>query len=308
MSKKIVIAGANGFLGRCLGRWYWDKEYEIVGLSRCGGVAEGATSVYWDGESFGSWRDELEGAEAVVNLAGRSVNCRYGEKNKKVILESREKSTAILGKAIKECKCPPRVWLNSSTATIYRHAEDGPQDEVEGEIGTGFSVEVAKAWEKAFFESETPECVRKVALRSSIVLGNEDGTVFNYLYKLCRLGLGGAMGSGLQKVSWIHIEDFCRAIDWLIEKDEPEKVYNLVAPGVIDNRELMNGFRRIANRGFGLPAAKWMLEIGAFFMRTETELVLKSRWVGGTRLKTEGFKFLWPDFEAALDDLKDYSG
>ena len=169
-------------------------------------------------------------------------------------------------------------------------------------------MEVAKAWEKAFFESEVPESVRKVALRSSIVLADEAGTAFDYLYKLSRLGLGGTMGTGRQKVSWIHIEDFCRAVAWLIEKEETEDYYNLVAPGVIDNREFMAGFRRIARRDFGLPATKWMLEIGAFFMRTETELILKSRWVKGTRLKNEGFEFRWPDFSAALDDLKNHSG
>ena len=170
------------------------------------------------------------------------------------------------------------------------------------------TVEVAKAWEKAIFESETSANVRKVALRSSIVLANEEGPVFDYLYKLCRLGLGGTMGSGRQKVSWIHIEDFCWAIDWLIERDEAESIYNLVVSRVIDNCEFMTGYRRIAACGFGLPAAKWMLEIGAFFMRTETELILKSRWVKGTRLKNEGFEFRWPDFLAALDDFKNHSG
>ena len=308
MKKRIVITGANGFLGKCLSRWHLQKGYEVVGLSRHGGVEEGVKCLEWDGESLGPWKDELEGAEAVVNLAGRSVNCRYGEKNRKLIFGTRENSTRVIGEAIQGCERPPKVWLNSSTATIYRHAEDGPQDEVEGEIGTGFSVEVAKAWEKAFFESEVPDEVRKVALRSSIVLANEDGTVFDYLFKLSRLGLGGTMGTGRQKVSWIHIEDFCRAIDWLIEKEQTEDLYNLVAPGVIDNREFMAEFRKIAGCRFGLPAAKWMLEIGAFFMRTETELILKSRWVKGTRLKNEGFEFRWPEFSAALENLKIHSG
>ncbi len=306
--KKIIVAGANGFLGKYLCHWFDKLGWEVVGISRNGGVAEVAKDVRWDGRTMGAWADEFEGAEVLVNLAGKSVNCRYGEKNKELIFQSRLESTAILGEAIQGCKNPPRLWLNSSTATIYRHAEDRAQDEEEGELGEGFSVEVAKAWEKALDKSEVPECVRKVALRTAIVLGNEPGSVFDYLRKLAWLGLGGKMGSGRQKMSWIHVDDFCRAIEWMIKQDQLQDFYNLSAPNPTDNAGCMAGFRRIAGRGFGLPATKWMLEIGTFVMRSETELVLKSRWVLPKRLEVEGFDFEWSDFDEALSHLDGRSG
>ena len=301
--KKMIVAGANGFLGKYLCRWFHDREWEVVGLSRNGGVTPEARSVFWDGRSMGDWAGELEGAEVVINLAGKSVNCRYGEKNRDLIFQSRLESTTILGEAIRQCERPPRLWLNSSTATIYRHAEDRPQDEEEGELGTGFSVEIAKAWEKALRESEVPEVVRKVALRSAIVLANEPGSVFAYLRRIARLGLGGRMGSGRQKMSWIHIDDFCGVIEWMIGREELQDFYNLAAPYPTDNTGCMAGFRRIAGRGFGLPATRWMLKIGAFMMRTETELVLKSRWVLPRRLQEEGYDFQRSTFDEALDEL-----
>jgi len=216
--KKMIIAGANGFLGKYLSRWFHERGWEVVGLSRNGGADPVAKDVRWDGRSLGEWTAEFEGAEVLVNLAGKSVNCRYGEKNKAAIFESRLASTKVLGEAIHACVTPPRLWLNSSTATIYRHAEDRPQDEEDGELGTGFSVEVAKAWEKAFRESEVPDGVKKVALRTAIVIANEPGSVFDYLRKIASLGLGGRMGSGRQKMSWIHVDDFCGVIEWMIER------------------------------------------------------------------------------------------
>jgi uncharacterized protein (TIGR01777 family) len=301
--KKMIIAGANGFLGKYLCQWFHQRGWEVVGLTRNGGVTSDAKEVHWDGRALGDWAAELDGAGVVINLAGKSVNCRYGEKNKALIFQSRLESTEVLGDAIRLCRRPPKLWLNSSTATIYRHAEDHPQDEDRGELGTSFSVEVAKAWEKALRESEVPHGVKKVALRSAIVLANEPGTVFDYLHRIASLGLGGRMGSGRQKMSWIHIDDFCGAIEWMIGRETLQNLYNLSAPNPTDNAGCMAGFRRIAGREFGLPATRWMLEIGTFLMRSETELVLKSRWVLPKRIQEEGFEFQWPDFDKALDDL-----
>ncbi|MFT7172459.1 MAG: hypothetical protein ACI9NQ_000671 [Paracoccaceae bacterium] len=301
--KKMIIAGANGFLGKYLIQWFYQRGWEVVGLSRNGGVTPEAKDVHWDGRTMGDWVAEFEGAEVLVNLAGKSVNCRYNEKNKAAIFVSRIESTKILGEAISQCQRPPRLWLNSSTATIYRHAEDRPQGEEEGELGAGFSVEVAKAWEKAFLESEAPERVKKVALRSAIVIANEPGSAFDYLRRIAWLGLGGRMGSGRQKMSWIHVDDFCGAIEWMIEREELQDFYNLSAPNPTDNAGCMAGFRRIAGRRLGMPATRWMLEIGTFLMRSESELVLKSRWVLPKRLLAEGFDFQWLDFDEALDAL-----
>jgi len=304
MRRRIVIAGANGFLGRELSRWFLDRDWDVVGLVRPGAtVVDACRPVEWDGHVLGEWAGELDGAEALVNLAGRSVNCRYTPGNRATIMESRTESTRILGDALSLANDPPHVWVNASTATIYRHAEDVPQDEVLGELGEGFSVEVAMAWEKAFFGARVPGRVRKVALRSSLVLAREKGTVFDYLWRLTRLGLGGHMAGGRQMMSWIHREDFCRAVEWLVHHDECDGVVNVTAPSPVSNREFMGQMRKVAGMPFGLPATAWMLECGAFLMRTETELVTKSRWVVPRRLLTHGFAFRWPDLAGALEDL-----
>jgi uncharacterized protein (TIGR01777 family) len=302
--KKIVIAGANGFLGRSLSRHFLQEGWEVVGLVRPGRpVAEGCRRVEWDARVLAGWVEELEGAEVLVNLVGRSVNCRYNAANRAEILESRVESTRILGDAIALAARPPALWINSSTATIYRHAEDWAQDEVAGELGTGFSVEVATEWEKAFFRARVPGCVRKVAVRSALVLARERGTVFDYFWKLTRCGLGGAMAGGSQKVSWIHIEDYCRALAWMAGHDDLQGVVNLAAPRAVTNREMMREFRARAGMPLGLPAARWMLELGAAILGSESELLLKSRWVVPTRLLKHGFRFRWPGFQAALEDL-----
>lgn len=295
MKKRIVIAGANGFLGQYLSRHFLRLGWEVVGLVRPGrAVAGGCRRIEWDGRILADWVGELDGAEVLVNLAGRSVNCRYHAANRAKILESRVASTRILGDAIALATRPPALWINASTATIYRHAEDGPQDEVQGEFGSGFSVEVAMAWEKAFFQARVPGCVRKVAIRSSLVLAREPGTVFDYLWKLARFGLGGAMAGGTQRVSWIHIEDFCRAVAFLVGCDDLQGVVNVTAPEAVTNRDLMRVFRRETGSPLGLPAARWMLELGAILLGSETELVLKSRWVAPRRLREHGFTFRWP--------------
>lgn len=284
-------------MARYLTRCFVAKGWEVVGLARrTEGLDEGCRFVKWDGQSLDSWAKELEGAVALINLVGRTVNCRYNDINKAEIINSRVDSTQVLGKAIAQCANPPEVWLNSSTATIYRHAEDFPQGD-EGEIGSGFSVEVAKAWEKAFFKSVVQEHVRKVALRTAMVMADEPGTVFRYLMNLAKFGLGGKVASGRQMISWIHVEDFCRVVEWLIEHKEIDGSVNVAAPDPITNAEAMHRFRVAASCPIGLPAAKWMAELGAFVLKTETELIFKSRWVVPTRLQTEGFVFKYPEMK-----------
>lgn len=302
MKPKVVLAGGSGCLGRLLRRHLVQQGFEVVVLSRnaLGGVAK------WDGETAGAWVTELDGAEAVINLAGRSVDCRYTAANRRRIIDSRVKSTRVLGEAIIRCARPPGVWLNSSTATIYRHTF-GPAWDETGEIGAApeandaFSVEVATAWESEFGKAVTPR-TRKVALRTAMVL-SRDGGVFPVMDRLVRCGLGGAMAGGRQFMSWIHGHDFCRAVEWLIRHDEVAGPVNVAAPNPLTNAEFMREVRRARGVPFGLPAARWMLEVGAVFLRTETELIVKSRRVIPGRLPAGGFTFTHPNLRSALDDL-----
>ncbi len=302
MKPKIVLAGGAGFLGRLLQVHLVARGFEVVVLSR----RTGAGAIRWDGETLGPWATELEGAEAVVNLAGRSVDCRYHKRNRRLIMDSRIKSTRVLGEAIARCARPPKVWLNSSTATIYRHTF-GPAWDEAGQIGArpeandAFSVEVATAWEGEFEQARTPH-TRKVALRTAMVLDREGG-VFPVLDRLVRFGLGGAMGSGRQFMSWIHGDDFGRAVEWLIRHDEVDGPVNLAAPQPLPNGEFLSEVRRARGVRFGLPAARWMLEVGAFFLRTETELIIKSRRVVPGRLLAAGFEFRFPALAAAVAEL-----
>ena len=306
--KKIVIAGGSGFLGRTLAAYFQERGYAITVLTRSPkATTDGIREMAWDGRAIGDWTHELENAAAVINLAGRSVNCRYHARNRKTILESRVDSTRALGEAVARCKTPPLVWLNASTATIYKHTF-GPAWDEAGEIGgtpeakDEFSVEVATAWERTLNAAQTPH-TRKVALRAALVLGHGRNSVFPMLRRLTRLGLGGKMGDGRQFVSWIHERDFCRAIEWLITHDKFSGVVNLAAPNPVTNAELMRTFRDICRRPIGLPAAKWMLEIGALVLRTETELIIKSRRVIPRRLTESGFSFCFPALRPALEDL-----
>jgi len=302
MARKLVIPGGTGFLGPLLARWFAAKGWDVTIFSRSARPVPDARVVRWDAATRGDWVGELEGADAVVNLAGRSVNCRYNAKNRAEILQSRVVSTRILGEAMATCARPPRVWLNSSTATIYRHAEDRPMDEATGEIGSGFSVEVAKDWEAALGEAHLP-ATRRVALRAAMVMGPQAGGPFVVFHRLARFGLGGTMGSGNQYVSWLHDEDFCRAIAWLIEHEDFSGAVNLAAPNPIPNRDFMRDVRQANGSPIGLPATRWMLEIGAFFLRTETELPLKSRRVIPTRLLDAGFTFQHPTWLEAAKEI-----
>jgi uncharacterized protein len=304
MKPVVVIVGANGFLGRYLTRHFacQGKEVVAVARSRRGWSGDGMF-LEWDGRSQGPWALALEGAQAVINLAGRSVNCRYTPENRREILESRVESTRAVGQAVAGCRVPPQLWINASTATWYRHAEDRPQNDWLGEQGEGFSVGIAQAWEDAFFGAPAPAATRKLALRIGMVLANEEKTVYDVLTKLSRRGLGGTMGGGRQRVSWIHMEDFLRAVDFAIGDPFLDGTINVTAPEHPTNGEWMEKFRAAAGTPFGLPAAKWMLEIGARLMGTETELVLKSRWVEAVRLRDAGFRWHWPRVSDAIADL-----
>lgn len=308
--ERVVLAGGSGFLGRVLARHLAGRGYRVVVLSRSPEKGHGPIRwVAWDGRTAGEWVGELDGARAVINLAGRSVNCRYTEKNRRAILDSRVGPTRALGEAIRSCAAPPAVWLNSSTATIYRHSFDRPMDEAGGEVGAtpeakdAFSVRVAREWEQALAEAPVPG-TRKVAMRTAMVLGSGEGGVFRVLRRLARLGLGGSMAGGRQYVSWIHEEDFCRGVEWLIERDDLDGAVNLAAPRPVPNRELMACLRRVCGIPIGLPAARWMLEVGAFLLRTETELVIKSRRVIPGRLAQSGFQFRFEGIEDAAREIE----
>ncbi|HXB61093.1 MAG TPA: TIGR01777 family oxidoreductase [Candidatus Acidoferrales bacterium] len=306
--KKIVIAGGSGFLGRALAAHFHERGYAIIILTRSPKIPpNGAHEIGWDARTVGDWAKELEGITAVINLVGRSVNCRYTERNRKLILESRIQATRAIGEAIAKCKAPPQVWLNASTATIYKH-NFGPAWDEAGKIGgtleakDEFSVEVATAWERTLNEAPTP-ATRKVAMRAAMVLGTGKNSVFPMLLRLTRLGLGGKMGDGRQMVSWIHEKDFCRAVEWIIAHDQFSGAVNIAAPNPVANAEMMRLFREACGMPVGLPAAKWMLEIGAFFLRTETELIIKSRCVVPRQLMESGFTFSFPFLRTALEDL-----
>lgn len=300
---KVIIFAANGYIGQVIAQHFVKKNAEVIAITRnaCA-FPSGVENKIWDGKTYNSsWGTSLENADLVINLAGKSVNCRYNESNKKAIFDSRLESTKVIANAINQCTTPPKLWINSASATIYRHAEDRPMDEDSGEIGTGFSVEVCKSWEKTFFESETVN-TRKIALRMAIVLGKSDG-VFIRLKNLVHFGLGGKQGNGNQMFSWIHDQDLCRLVDFLIENKSCEGIYNASAPNPITNKKIMAILRKTMGIRLGLPSPKWLLEIGAWLIGTETELILKSRWVVPYKLQKAGFIFHFPTIEEAFNDI-----
>lgn len=296
--KKLIIAAGTGFLGQILIEHFRNKAEEIVVLTRGKSTIKNTVRyIHWDAKTMTGWERELETADVLINLAGKSVDCRYTPKNKCEIMASRVDSTSILNKAVLQCTNPPKHWLNSSTATIYRHSENKKMDEVKGEIGFDFSMNVARMWEKAFFQTETPQ-TKKTALRTSIVLGKKGGAYIP-LKRLAYLGFGGRQGNGRQFVSWIHEKDFARAVAYIIDK-EMEGVVNVVSPQPVRNRDFMKMQREVKNIPFGIPIGKLFLKIGARLIGTETELVLKSRNVIPKRLQENGFKFIYGDLEKAL--------
>jgi len=307
---RVVIPGGNGHVGTLIAAHFHDKGDDVVVLSRSA-IANPWRMVRWDGLTPGSWASELENADVVINLAGRSVDCRYTPPNRKAILDSRTNSTRVIGEVIRSLTHPPRIWMNMSTATIYRHALDRPMDEFTGEIGGGepdvpaawrFSYEVARRWELEFFTANTPR-TRRIALRSAMVMHTDRGGIFDTLLRLVRCGLGGAAASGQQFVSWIHSLDFLCAVEFLIEHGELTGAINVASPNPIPNREFMAELRAAWGTRIGWPSSRWMLEVGAFLLRTESELILKSRRVVPGRLSAAGFSFLFPQWRAAAQQL-----
>jgi uncharacterized protein (TIGR01777 family) len=311
----VVIPGGSGHVGHMLARYFQDRGHHVTILTR-GPYTANWQTVHWDGEHVGPWTETLEGADVCINLAGRSVNCRYHDKNRRAVYKSRIETTRLLNQVMATLEKPPRVWLNASTATIYRHATDRPMDELTGELGVGemiskyrrapetwdFSSSVAKDWEAAFFGTPTPR-TRKVALRSAVVMSPIPGSAFAIYSNLVRMSLGGKQGNGRQFVSWIHETDFARAVEFIIHRDDIDGPVNVAAPNPLPNRDFMRELRDAWGMPNGIPVPRPLLALGAAIMRTETELVLKSRRVVPARLLQAGFEFQFPTWPQAAEDL-----
>jgi uncharacterized protein len=307
---KIVIPGGSGQTGSMLARALIHAGHDVVVLSRRP-EARPWRVLPWDGRTLGEWSSAVDGCDVVINLAGRSVNCRYTPENRREIFDSRIQSTQLVAQAIAIARRPPPVWLQASTATIYAHRYDAANDEMSGIIGGAepdaprswdFSIEVARAWEQTFSEATTPR-TRKIALRSAVTMTPDPGGIFDTLLYLVRRGLGGTAGDGRQFVSWVHHRDFVRALLWLIARDDIDGAINIAAPNPLPNAEFMKILREAAGVPVGVPVTKWMLAAGAVVMRTETELVLKSRRVVPGRLLAGGFTFDYPRWQDAAPDL-----
>ncbi|MFC0862204.1 TIGR01777 family oxidoreductase [Sphaerimonospora cavernae] len=305
---KIAIPGGTGQVGTILNRALTAAGHDVVVLTR---RPAGDREVRWDGETLGPWAEEIDGSDIVINLAGRSVNCRYTPSNLRAMMDSRVHSARVVGEAIAAAVRPPRVWLQMSTATVYAHRFDAPNDEATGVLGGtesgvpgywAYSVEIAKAWERAQERAETPD-TRKVAMRAAMVMSPDRGGVFDILLRLTRLGLGGPIAGGAQYVSWIHDRDFVRAVEFLADRDDLAGPVNLAAPIPLPQRTFMRVLRTAWGVPVGLPATKWMAELGAFALRSDTELLLKSRRVVPSRLLEAGFAFNHSQWPEAADDL-----
>src|SRR5215471_8056898 len=308
---KVVIPGGTGSIGSVLARHFHDAGDDVTVIGRSPSRDAPWRTIVWDGATPGSWAQAIDGADVLINLAGKSVNCRYTPENRRVIMESRTVTTRLVGEAIARAKRPPRTWMNASTATIYRHSFDRPMDEKTGELGGNepdvpaswrFSIDVVRDWEKAFFDAPVSG-VRKVALRMAIVMEPHTHSTFELLSDLVRKGLGGTNGSGAQMVSWIHDVDLARSIEFLIARDEFDDIVNVGSPNPVSNREFMRALRDAWGVRIGLPSSEWMLRIGAFTMGSETELVLKSRWVLPARMLDAGFTYNFPTWREAAIDL-----
>lgn len=305
---KIVIPGGTGQIGAMLRRALVKDGHEVFFLTRRS--SDEPHIVTWDGKTLGEWADVIDGADVVINLAGRTVNCRYTDENLRQMMDSRVDSTRVVGEAIARAAKPPPIWLQMSTATIYAHRFDAPNDEHTGIIGGREpdvpaywkqSIDIAVEWEKALDEADTPN-TRKVALRAAMVMSPDREGVFDVLSGMSKMGIGGSVGGGRQFVSWIHEADLVEAIRFLINNEISGPV-NLAAPGPLPQKQMMRELRAAWDVGIGIPATKWMAELGAFFLRTDTELLLKSRYVVPTRLIEAGYTFRYPAWQDAVAEL-----
>ncbi|OQD55012.1 epimerase [Streptomyces phaeoluteigriseus] len=305
---KIVIPGGTGQVGTVLRRALTAAGHEVVVLSR---RPARPGDLAWDGRTTGPWTDAVDGSDVVINLAGRSVSCRYTPGNLREMMDSRVDSARVVGEAIVGAARPPRLWLQMSTATLYAHRFDAPNDEATGIVGGAepdvpgywsYSVDIARNWEREQEEADTPH-TRKVALRSAMVMSPDRGGVFDVLSKLTRLGLGGPVAGGAQYVSWIHDRDFVRAVRFLIDREDLAGPVNLAAPAPLPHRAFMRALRGAWGVPVGLPATRSMAALGAFALRSDTELLLKSRRVVPGRLLEAGFAFDHPQWPEAARDL-----
>jgi uncharacterized protein (TIGR01777 family) len=300
--QKIILAGGNGYLGGVMANYYKGLTKQVIILSRRAAKADGnVTTLVWDGINEGAWSEAMERADLLINLCGKNVNCRYTQKNQAEIIRSRINPTKLLGRVIGKLKHPPLLWITITSATVYRHAEDHPQDELNGDIGYGFSIDVCKQWEEEFYNCITPQ-TRKITLRMGIVLGRSDGA-FPRLSSLVKLGLGGKQGDGKQYVSWVHEQDAAKCTEFLLSHQELSGDINCVAPQPLQNALLMKHIRNALGIPLGLPAPAWLLGIGARLIGTEVELILKSRWVLPRRLMDSGYTFLFVNAEHAIKDI-----
>lgn len=298
---KLVIAGGNGFLGGVLVRHFQKSFDEIVILTRHQKASyENVRYILWDAKTLSNWSDELNNADVLINLTGKNVNCRYTEANKSEILNSRLESTRVLGQATRNTENPPKLWLQASSSTIYNHSHQ-PNDEGSNNIGDDFSMTVCKEWERAYWEEYCPS-TKKIMMRIAIVLGR-DGGAMPTLKRLTRFGLGGRQGSGSQMISWIHETDFARSVEWLMHHGKSNGVYNVCSSNAVPNKIFMNSIRHLMNAPIGLPTPEWALSVGAAVIGTETELVLKSRFVHPKNLLSEGFQFEYSNLGLALANL-----
>jgi len=303
---KVVITGGTGQVGQLLKR-HFEPDHKVIVIGR----SKSADVIQWDGQSLGDWKREFENADVIFNLAGRSVNCRYTNENLKQMMDSRVNSTRLVAEAVAQCQRPPKLWLQMSTATIYSHRFDKANDDFDGEIGGSekdapkyweFSVRIAKNWESELMATDTPN-TRRVALRSSMIMSPNRGGIFDTLYGMVQCGLGGSIAGGRQFVSWIHEDDFCASVDSIIKNEDINGPIIIASPNPLPQSEFNKILRTAAGVPIGLPATKWMAKIGAVLLRTDTELIFKSRRVYPKKLLDSGYKFKYAQWENAAKDL-----